>query len=46
MREYELMNKKTGEREYIYGYSVTDAFARRKGLNAEDWQVIGTWYID
>ena len=41
----EIMHKVTGETNIIMGYNPADAF-RRKGLNADDYEVIGADYED
>lgn len=45
MYELNLTHKTTGERNTIYGYSLTDAF-NRSHLNPADWHVDFIDYID
>lgn len=46
MYEYEIYNKELDEIDFIYGYSVKDAFRRSSQHNPSDWKVIHTEYID
>lgn len=45
MYEYEIMNVKTNERDFIYGYNDHDAW-ERTSLNPADWKIINWEYID
>lgn len=45
MFEIEIMNKKTKETEVIIGYSFKEA-CKSAGLDATEWTIIGSWYID
>ena len=45
MYEYEILNKETEEIEFMWGYSIEDAF-RRRGFNRDEWKVISSEYID
>jgi len=45
MYEFEIMNLKTGEFAYVYGYTKPDAFRRsNKALN--EWVVTNITYVD
>lgn len=46
MFEYEVLNKITGEHDFIHGYSRMDAWKRCTWLVREEWDIIATWYID
>lgn len=41
----EIRHKVTGEENIIMGYSLEDA-CRRKGLNPDDYTMLGAWYED
>lgn len=38
MKEYEISNRITGERDLIFGYSYADAL-KRSGLNEKDFHL-------
>ncbi len=46
MWEFELWNEKTQEQDFIFGYSLEDAWARNPSKNREDWVVVYEEYID
>lgn len=45
MYEYEILNKETEELDFVWGYSIEDAF-KCSGLNRDEWKVIYSEYID
>lgn len=45
MWEYEIINNKTGARDFIWGYSKSDAWERSK-LNPAEWTIIFEDFID
>lgn len=46
MYEYEIYNERTNESDFIYGYSVDNAFDRHPNLDRNEWKVIFSEYID
>ena len=46
MFEYEIINKTTGEHDFIYGYSRMDAWRRCTWLNQDSWKIVSVEYID
>ena len=45
MYEIEIMNINTNEINYLFGYSVKDAFKKKK-LDPNEWEVMYVEYID
>lgn len=45
MYEYEIINTKTNETRYAYGYNFKDA-CRRKNLMPTEWTILYSEYID
>jgi hypothetical protein len=45
MYEIEIEHNKTGERKFIFGYSITNAFARAN-LSFVEWSVLFCDYVD
>lgn len=43
--EYEIMNKRTGERELLEGSSYKDALGYRPDIDPNEWIKIGQWRI-
>ena len=46
MYEFQLQHKVTGENEFIFGYSLEDAWARSSTLKRDEWIVVYSEYID
>ena len=46
MYEFEIYNKTTDKTDFIFGYTVNDAFRRNPKLNPAEWVVILANYID
>lgn len=46
MYEYELMNKSTKERIFVWGYSWNDAMRRNPSINENDWTCLHSEYVD
>lgn len=46
MYEFYICHKRTNEQRTLFGYSVTDAFARAPEYIREDWLCLGWSYID
>jgi hypothetical protein len=46
MYEYEIRNKNNNEHDFIWGYSMADAWRRNPSYNREDWDIIFSEYID
>ena len=46
MWEFEIMNNETKETNFIFGYSLSDAFRRYPLLNPNEWTCIGREYVD
>lgn len=45
MNEYMMINRETGERDFIFGYSFNDA-ARRSGRDWSGWYCDMVTYVD
>lgn len=45
MNEYEILNRRTGEYETIFGYSVEHAFSKTS-FDPNEWTVIFWEYVD
>ena len=46
MYEYEIENKNTNERNFVYGYNINDMKRRHPSINCNEWRIIFTEYID
>lgn len=46
MYEYEIMNKVTKERTFIWGYSWKNALSRNPSINPSEWECIFSEYVD
>lgn len=46
MYEYEIMNKITKERYFIWGYNWNDALTRGLYFNPDEWECLHCEYVD
>ena len=46
MYEYWIYNRTLDQTDFIFGYSMENAFSRYPSLDPAEWEVIGSDYID
>lgn len=46
MYEFEIINKTTNEKTFIFGCSYTNAIKRNPHINPNDWECVRAEYVD